>query len=293
LARYLQTGNRNKKQIGGYKKKILGENTIIMIKDLIRENCSVTLKTIKEKLLSELGINVSIATICRCIEDFNYSFKRVTPVVAVKNDPVTIEMRYRYAQEFISFIERNDGENVFFVDEVGFNASMRSKGGRSLKGDRANQIVQKLRTRNISVCCAMSKMGTVHYKQQNFPFNAITFKEYLVELFEKFAQKGINEAILVMDNVRFYKVAEIKRMVEEAGHEIKLLPRYSPCLNPIENLFSQWKQLVRAERVQNVVELISVINNVFLRITNENCLAYYRNMFKYILKSIAREPIND
>jgi transposase len=59
-----------------------------------------------------------------------------------------------------------------------------------------------------------------------------------------------------MDNVKFHHTVSIKEKILSKGHIVIYLPPYSPFLNPIENLFSQWKQLVRNSSPNNEDELI-------------------------------------
>ena len=40
-----------------------------------------------------------------------------------------------------------------------------------------------------------------------------------------------------MDNLPAYKVAGVRQTIEAAGAELRLLPPYSPELNPIEQSF--------------------------------------------------------
>ena len=54
-----------------------------------------------------------------------------------------------------------------------------------------------------------------------------------------------------MDNVAFHKNKEVKAIAEAKRHIIIFLPPYSPFLNPIENMFSKWKQVIRAKRPAN------------------------------------------
>jgi len=54
-----------------------------------------------------------------------------------------------------------------------------------------------------------------------------------------------------MDNVAFHNCAEIRDKIVVRGHFIKYLPSYSPFLNPIENIFSQWKQLAKKRNTNN------------------------------------------
>jgi transposase len=48
-----------------------------------------------------------------------------------------------------------------------------------------------------------------------------------------------------MDNVAFHKNAGVRSNIERRGNRLLLLPPYSPFLNPIENLFSKWKEIIR------------------------------------------------
>lgn len=48
-----------------------------------------------------------------------------------------------------------------------------------------------------------------------------------------------------MDNLSSHKGGRVKEIVESAGCELLYLPPYSPELNPIEQVFSKLKGLVR------------------------------------------------
>ena len=112
----------------------------------------------------------------------------------------------------------------------------------------SSHVVTGLRSRNISVCCAMTKNGMLSFKAQTRTYNAVLFIEFLNEVFEKLILKEILGAIFIMDNVPFHKIHEVKRIGLAAGHYIKYLPPYSLFLNPIENIFAAWKEYVRRAR---------------------------------------------
>jgi transposase len=50
-------------------------------------------------------------------------------------------------------------------------------------------------------------------------------------------------SILIMDNAPIHRKTVIRLLVEEAGHQIIFLPKYSPDLNDIEHDFSALKEL--------------------------------------------------
>jgi transposase len=170
---------------------------------------------------------------------------------------------------------------------------MRAKRGRALKGQPAIQVVPGLRNRNISVCCVMSKNGVLYHKKQTLPFNRQSFAEFLDEVLAKFRELGLQNRIFVMDNVPFHKCMEIREKLITAGHTLKFLPPYSPFLNPIENLFSQWKQLVRSRNSRDEQELFHAIDASFNEITQENCANYYRHMLNVLSRCVNREAILD
>jgi transposase len=293
VKKYNSEGRVESKPRGGCRPRALEVVHERAIQSYVADNCSITLKKMKERLVEDFNINVGKSSIDRSLSSFSFTLKRVSLVPERRNDENNMETRYIYAREFFSLLPSEDGNNIFFLDEVGFNVSMRSGRGRSLIGYDAVQIVPGLRNRNISVCCLMSKNGTFHYKKQTHPFNRESFSEFINEILNKFRELGLENRIIVMDNVPFHKCIEVREKIILEGHVIKYLPPYSPFLNPIENLFSQWKQMVRSSDPNNEALLFSIIDDTFQQITQNNCANYYRHMLNVLSRCVNKEPIND
>ena len=51
-----------------------------------------------------------------------------------------------------------------------------------------------------------------------------------------------------MDNVPFHKSSQIEEMIVESGNHVKFMPPYSQLLNPIENMFSKWKESFKSKQ---------------------------------------------
>ena len=69
-------------------------------------------------------------------------------------------------------------------------------------------------------------------------------------VFEAYIKKVLCPAlkagdIVVMDNLPAHKTINIRRYIEEKGAMVLYLPSYSPDLNPIENMWSKVKQLLK------------------------------------------------
>jgi len=130
-----------------------------------------------------------------------------------------------------------DENNIVFIDEVGFNVSMRTLYGRSLVGTRAIHKVWFLRSRNILVCCDISKNVIVKYSSQTLAFNSLSFQVFIEELIANFQARNVLNAAFIMDNVRFHKVSAIRSLIEQSCFKLLYLLPYSPFLNLIENAF--------------------------------------------------------
>ena len=81
----------------------------------------------KQKLQSERNVIVNKSTIERCIENFKYTLKRVHNFSIRRNDAQSLDDRVIYANMFMNLISTTDDAKIFFIDEVGFKKSMRTR----------------------------------------------------------------------------------------------------------------------------------------------------------------------
>lgn len=100
-------------------------------------------------------------------------------------------------------------------------------------------------------------------------------------------QMGIHRGVIIMDNVRFHHCLEVELIITRNNFSILFLPPYSPFLNPIENTFSKWKNIVKATIFNTEEELIFNINNAvnFFEITD--FLGYWRSMIRYLRRAVS------
>jgi hypothetical protein len=173
-------------------------------------------------------------------------------------------------------------EKIFFVDESGFCSSMRLHYGRALVGYPAHVTVPAIRSRNFSLAAAMSMNGLAFHRMQDHAFNTQSFHLFLVDFFGYLVVHNIENATIVMDNVKFHKHESIAVVVASYGHRLLFLPPYSPFMNPIEEMFNQWKHFVKMASPQNAQELTMAVSNAASRITAEHCHGYFRHMESYI-----------
>jgi transposase len=65
--------------------------------------------------------------------------------------------------------------------------------------------------------------------------------------------------MLIMDNVAFHKSIECREVIESSNFHLMFLPPYSSFPNPIENMFSKWKNLVKRLNPSNEEALMDFI----------------------------------
>lgn len=256
------------------------------IKEKIEVDVSVTLRQLKNDILIEKDIQLSMSTINRAIKEFNYTFKKVSLIPERRNAEQNVEKRFEYAKKYILL----DESKVIFFDEFGVNCSMRKSHGRSEKGITPEKVVRSIRSKNFSISAVMTKAAILYYKKINGSFNGERYEQFLRDFCETLRNENMNIYTFIMDNCSIHKVFGVQGVVEEYGHVLMFLPPYSPQLNPIEELFSKWKSVVRSANSTNAMELDNAVEKGCRAIISEDCSAFFSHMRKYVLQAIRKEP---
>jgi transposase len=94
IVNVFKVGGRSKPlKRGGARRRKLGEDDKLFIKELVDQDCQLTLKEIKQKLTSEKSVEVTEARISQVLQDFEYTVKLVERVPVGRNSVTTIERR--------------------------------------------------------------------------------------------------------------------------------------------------------------------------------------------------------
>lgn len=81
--------------------------------------------------------------------------------------------------------------------------------------------------------------------------------------------------LVVMDNLSSHKSVRAVAAIEAAGAEVIYLPPYSPDLNPIENIFSKVKQLIRGLRPRSLDKIVDAVQHVLPKISLDDLQATF------------------
>lgn len=104
--------------------------------------------------------------------------------------------------------------------------------------------------------------------------NGDAFYEYVKQVVLPTLKRG---DIVTLDNLSSHKQARVIKFIRSVGAKVWFLPAYSPDLNPIEQVFSKIKRLLRKARERTFDSICKRIAKLIRKISPEECLRYIRN----------------
>ncbi len=106
------------------------------------------------------------------------------------------------------------------------------------------------------------------------PINGESFRTYVEKILVPTLQPG---DIVVMDNLGSHKGKAVRQAIRAAGAKLFFLPKYSPDLNPIEQVFAKLKHLLRQAAARTVEAVCSAIGQLLGAFTPQECANYLKN----------------
>jgi transposase len=85
------------------------------------------------------------------------------------------------------------------------------------------------------------------------------------------------EDIVIMDNLSSHKGQAVRQLIRSAGAKLFFLPKYSPDLNPIEQVFAKLKHLLRKAAARTDDALCAAIAQLLQTFTPQECANYFKN----------------
>jgi transposase len=106
------------------------------------------------------------------------------------------------------------------------------------------------------------------------PINAERFLIYVEQVLVPSLQPG---DIVIMDNLGSHKGKAVRRAIRTVGARLLFLPKYSPDLNPIEQLFAKLKHRLRQAKQRTRDGICDAIADILPTITPQECKNYFLN----------------
>ncbi len=152
-------------------------------------------------------------------------------------------------QEYQETLKNIPKENLIYLDESGFDLTIKKEYGWKLRGQRLfdNKKGQRKYLKRITVISAYSnntkKLIAPFYFEGNTNFEM--FNLWIKEVLLLELKPG---QTIIMDNAAFHKNKITRELIESKQCHLLYLPPYSPDFNPIEQKWGHVKNIIRKIR---------------------------------------------
>ncbi|KII68218.1 hypothetical protein RF11_05462 [Thelohanellus kitauei] len=151
-------------------------------------------------------------------------------------------------QSYYRMVFNISDDRILFIDETGINLHINPHYGYSPAGLTATISEPANKGVNISVLVAIALTGVVHYMIVDEAIDGELFRDFMTQLWRMNSNLS---NVYVMDNARIHKSRVVSAYIQESNMRAEFLPPYSPQLNPIEEYFSHFENLIRHRRSQS------------------------------------------
>ena len=104
------------------------------------------------------------------------------------------------------------------------------------------------------------------------PINGERFRLYVEQILVPALKPG---DIVIMDNLGSHKGKAIRAAIRAAGARLFFLPKYSPDLNPIEQLFAKLKTWLRKAAGRSIDAICAALGKALDAIPSTECTNYF------------------
>ena len=168
-------------------------------------------------------------------------------------------------------------KRLVFIDECGVLTNMARLHGRSPRGERAHASVPCGTWKRVSVLGAIGSAGMIAALSLDAATDSASFAAYLEQVLLPELQTVKPDAVLVLDNLRPHKTAEVQAVLEGSGFAYRYLPPYSPDLSPIEPAWAKFKSELREVGARRVDALHAAIGPALGGITAQDAAGFFRH----------------
>ena len=151
---------------------------------------------------------------------------------------------------------------------------MTRRHGRCTRGARLIAKVPHGRWRTLTFLAALRCDRIAAPCVIDGPINGVSFRAYVEQFLLPTLRAG---DIVVMDNLGSHKGQAVRQLIRSAGAKLFFLPRYSPDLNPIEQVFAKLKALLRKTDPRTIEQTWRGIGALLDRFTPQECANYLAN----------------
>jgi putative transposase len=167
---------------------------------------------------------------------------------------------------------RIDPSRLVFIDETWTKTTMAPLRGWAPRGQRLRAKVPHRRWKTMTFLAALRHDRVDAPWLIDGPINGERFRHYVETVLVPTLGTG---DIVILDNLGSHRGKAVRRAIRSAGARLFFLPKYSPDLNPIEQLFAKLKHLLRNAAARTADAVCDAIGRILDIVTPRECRNYF------------------
>jgi transposase len=267
MHRVEQTGSVAPGQMGGHKPKAISGEYAVWLSQRIGAG-DFTLRGLVAELGGR-GLKVDYRSVWEFVHAEKLSFKK--SVVAGERDRSDVARR---RVQWTKYQDRVEPERLVFIDETWTRTDMAPLRGWAPRGCRLTTKVPHGRWKTMTFLAALrhDRIDAPWFIEG--PIDGESFRTYVAQVLLPTLRPG---DIVVLDNLGSHRSKAVRQIIRSAGAKLFFLPKYSPDLNPIEQVFAKLKQIIRKAAARTVDTVCAAIGEALQAFTPEECANYLKN----------------
>ena len=254
-------------KMGGHRKRILEPHRAWVMERIAREP-EVTLRELAAELTG-LGTPVGYSAMRNFVHREGLSFK-TTLLPSEQDRPDVARHRLRWKK----YQGRLDPKRLVFIDETWAKTNMAPLRGWGARGERLRAKAPYGHWKTMTFLAALRHDRIDAPFVFDGPINGEAFRLYVETQLIPTLGKG---DIVVLDNLGSHKGKAVRKAIRAIGARLLFLPPYSPDLNPIEQVFSKLKHLMRRAAERDPIATWKRAGALLDRFAPDECARYLVN----------------
>jgi transposase len=161
-----------------------------------------------------------------------------------------------------------------FIDETWAKTNMAPLRGWARRGERLKAKAPFGRWKTMTFIAALRLDRIEAPCLFDGPINGEAFLAYVQTFLVPTLKPG---DVVIMDNLGSHRGKAVRKAIRAVAARLVFLPKYSPDLNPIEQVFSKLKHLLRKAQARSHDALLSATAELLDTYTPSECANYLRN----------------
>ena len=239
---------------------------------LVDDNKIYTVKKIKQLIFDEFKTNISVQLIYNILKKNDYVYKKFK----FNNNPYSIDEQVNQFKKIIKTHNKNNINNCISLDEISFVLGSKPDKGWFKKGE-INEIKcnnKKIIRDRYSLLVASSNEKIISYKICKKGVKTDFFIDFMNELKQLDVD---NKKYYLLDNARVHKTKKFNSYLENNEMNLVYNAPYHSETNPIENIFSMFRNDLNRNDNETEQELKNSIEK-FIKIDNKD---KFKNIFNH------------